>query len=201
MPVLAMPTMLARNCLPRRCMDIRRGAWELTVFAPALLSRKFARAALAAMAQPASCVLPRGTGPGGYLCSGAWQGSIRERAKRRGSTRPATSPAGWGSARAPARGRLRALHGNLPWDRRGRGWPEPAVEALEPAHASVLEGRAASVEQALRAPGGAGDGPQGSAEAPALRPGGCGRRSYRAGSRAAEAAGCRRGYEQAHGRS
>ena len=53
------------------------------------------------------------------------------------------------------------VHGDLPRDQRGRVWPEPAVEALELAHVAVLEGRAGSVEQALRVPEGAADGPQG----------------------------------------
>lgn len=59
------------------------------------------------------------------------------------------------------------VHGDLPRDRRGRVWPEGAVEALELAHAAVLAGRAGSVEQALRAPEGAAEGPAGAQPYPA----------------------------------
>ena len=53
------------------------------------------------------------------------------------------------------------VHGPLPRDRRGRVWPEEAVERLEGAHAAVGGGRAASVEQALRAPESAAEGATG----------------------------------------
>lgn len=53
------------------------------------------------------------------------------------------------------------VRGDLPRDRRGRVWPEEAVEDLERAHAAVAGGRAGSVEQALRAPGSATEGAEG----------------------------------------
>ena len=56
------------------------------------------------------------------------------------------------------------VHGELlPREKRGRVWPEEAVERLERAHAAVVDGRVASVEQALRFPEG-DDGGDGASE-------------------------------------